>query len=279
MTESAALTPHFEAGATSGYYDVATENLLTSPHVRAAAGAINRVGGNVLDIGCGRGAFATLLTPTIDYTGFDISLDKDSTESDGNRTVSWGDACRPFPYPDGAFRHVVSFWCLEHLPAPRVMLGEAARVLGPGGTLHLVFPNYDNPLRRCPSWWCDKGKDPTRGDDSMRTLLRRPRPVNAIRQLYRRAGYLVRQVAKQVWIDLTGSPVFEINSDPAYLHLPWARDRDAIHVVSGRSVAAELRQRGLAVRRIRPGDGATGLPLVGPFFRREAEYHIEAEKP
>jgi SAM-dependent methyltransferase len=271
---TALAADRFEVAAAPNYYDVATENLLASPLVRRVADAINRGGGNVLDIGCGRGAFSKLLAGTIDYTGFDLSLDPTDPSTNRTPNVSWGDACRPFPYAEASFQSVVSFWCLEHLPDPRVTLREAARVLAPGGTLYFVFPNYDNPLRRCPSWWCDRGA----ADDSLSALVRRPRPVNVARQARRRGAYFVRQFAKQLWLDLTRSPVFEINRDPAYTHLPWARDRDAIHIASGRSVVLELGRLGLAARHVRPGGGLSRLPVLGSFFRREPEYGIEATK-
>jgi SAM-dependent methyltransferase len=277
MTSTATTEP-FAPG--SDYYDVSTDNLLASPLVRKVADEVNQSRGNVLDIGCGRGAFANLLNADIEYTGFDITVPRyqgQPTDSRTNRTVMWGDACQLYPYPNSAFQNVVSFWCLEHLPDPRAMLREAVRVLAPGGTLHLVFPNYDNPLRRCPSWWCDRGL-PVVHDDSIRALRDRLRISNIFRQVRRRAEYFTRQFSKQIWLDLTQLPVFEINPDPAHIHLPWARDRDAIHIVSGRSVVMELRKLGLEIRQIRPGGWLAGLPFVGLFFRREPEYSIEATK-
>ena len=58
-----------------------------------------------------------------------------------------------------------------------------------------------------------------------------------ITQVRRRLTYVARQFLKQVRQDLSSSfAPFEINLDPACLHLPWSRDRDAIHIVSSRSV-------------------------------------------
>lgn len=50
------------------------------------------------------------------------------------------------PHPDASFDVVYSSNVLEHVRDPRAVLGEALRVLKPGGRLLFVVPNYG-------SWW------------------------------------------------------------------------------------------------------------------------------
>jgi len=53
------------------------------------------------------------------------------------------DATRAFPFPDGAFDRIHSEHMIEHVPLPagRVVLAEARRVLRPGGRLRLATPD------------------------------------------------------------------------------------------------------------------------------------------
>lgn len=267
-------SPGFQPNSENSYYSLASCNLLQSRLVRCVADCINRSGGKVLDIGCGKGEFSSLLGVSVNYTGFDAAIEKSDCRHDRCRTIFPWDACSTFPFESECFDHVVSFWCLEHLSNPQVMLSEAARVTRSGGTIHLIFPNYDNPLRRCPSWWCDVEED-----DSLRSLLRRPGIQRATRQTLRRIHYFVHQLGKQVWLDCKLSPVFQINPDPAYKRLPWSRDRDAIHIVSGRSVSRELSRLGCLSARDLEANYFSFLPVFGSFFRWSAECYIIATRP
>jgi SAM-dependent methyltransferase len=265
----------FDANSVSSYFGLTDENLVHNPRVRDIAAAISRQRSDVLDVGCGFGTFFHLLGDGVRYEGIDIALPKDGgcQPSRENCRLQWADCCKPFPFEAGSFENVVSFWCLEHVGEPRRMLTEMARVLKPGGKLYLIFPNYDNPLRRCPSFWCDLGED-----DSLQSLRRDFKFTRALRQVYRRAGYFVRQWAKQMVLDCSRLSVFEINKDPAYKYLPWARDRDAIHIVSGRSVTRFLTRAGLRLLETNNNPWSSRIFLLGSFFRREPEYALVFEK-
>jgi SAM-dependent methyltransferase len=261
----------FDARKIDPYYGVSNENLLTSPLVRDIAAKVSKRQGRVLDVGCGLGTFFSLLHGDVEYDGVDISLPKEAParSATGRCRLHWADCCEPLPFASAMFDNVVSLWCLEHVARPRVMLAELVRVLKPGGELALVFPNYDNPLRRCPSYWCDLSED-----DSIASLRRRFTLSRLFRQLYRRSAYFLKQWLKQVLLDLSRMALFEINTDPAYKHLPWARDRDAIHIVSGRSVVRFLRRQGMSLMQMNNNSWPARILFIGGFFRREPEYGI-----
>jgi SAM-dependent methyltransferase len=93
-------------------------------------------GVRVLDAGAGEGGYRPLFRrqryvavdlavgdPDWDYTGVDAVAD-----------------LAALPFRDGTFDHVLSTQTLEHLTDPGAFLAEAARVLGPGGSIHLTAP-------------------------------------------------------------------------------------------------------------------------------------------
>ncbi|MDQ3645089.1 MAG: methyltransferase domain-containing protein [Actinomycetota bacterium] len=92
----------------------------------------------VLDLGCGAGDSVDLfrgLDPGTAWTGLDV---QDSAEV---RTRTRADAefhtfdGEHIPFEDGRFDLVYSHQVLEHVRRPEPLLGEVARVLGPGGLL------------------------------------------------------------------------------------------------------------------------------------------------
>jgi SAM-dependent methyltransferase len=86
--------------------------------------------GRVLDVGCGEGRLATLLTNRAAWIG----LDSSPTQLVANpfRPLILGDM-RGLPFAANTFDAVVHLWCLYHLDDPREAIIEARRVLRPGG--------------------------------------------------------------------------------------------------------------------------------------------------
>lgn len=100
--------------------------------------------GSVLEVGCGAGAMARAVKhfrPDLEVVGCDISQNAIGAAREDPRGVSFdiGDAYE-LPYEDGKFGAVVMFDVLEHLDDPGRSVREVARVLSPGGLLHLFVP-------------------------------------------------------------------------------------------------------------------------------------------
>ena len=104
--------------------------------------------GTVLDIGCGRMPYKSLVTAaparTARYLGMDLKAnpvyrDKPDVEWDGS----------VMPLDDASVDCAIATEILEHCPDPEVVLKEAWRVLRPGGflffTVPFLWPLHDVP--------------------------------------------------------------------------------------------------------------------------------------
>ncbi len=105
-----------------------------------------RDGARVLDVGCGFGG--TLAAVERRYDGVDLTgLDVDWRQlaiasrlgARAGNTLTWvnGDGCQ-LPFADQSFDHMTSIEAMWHFPSRSAFLGEAARVLRPGGRLAVV---------------------------------------------------------------------------------------------------------------------------------------------
>jgi 2-polyprenyl-6-hydroxyphenyl methylase/3-demethylubiquinone-9 3-methyltransferase len=100
-------------------------------HIPAARGA----GSPLLDMACGAG----LLAPYLEGTGYrHVGVDQSATAirqaRDHGVEVARADV-RALPFRDESFDVVVAGEVLEHVPDLAAVVGEACRVLRPGGTL------------------------------------------------------------------------------------------------------------------------------------------------
>jgi SAM-dependent methyltransferase len=90
----------------------------------------------VLDLGCGLGHAHHLLAPRR-VIGLDI--DHDSLTGSGRETVLAD--IRRLPFAGRAFGSVLCIHAIEHVPDPRPVLLESARMLKPGGVAIFATPN------------------------------------------------------------------------------------------------------------------------------------------
>jgi SAM-dependent methyltransferase len=119
-----AIRCYFDVQAGSVWNDLAAE----LPHAR----------GRVLDVGCGSQPYRSLLPSDVDYVGIDIA------EADAHfgykipDTIYYqGDV---WPIDDNSVDYILCTETMEHVPDPVQFLGQAARVLRPGGTVLLTVP-------------------------------------------------------------------------------------------------------------------------------------------
>ena len=110
-------------------------------------------GGAVLEIGCGRGEGARMVTQAFRPGQiFLMDLDRKMAAMARQRggVVLVGDA-EALPLQDGGLKAVFGFGFLHHVPDWRLALSEVARVLEPGGIYFLeeYYPGaYLNPAAR-----------------------------------------------------------------------------------------------------------------------------------
>lgn len=114
------------------------DRLIATLRFRAAYPHI-RNNSRVCDLGCG------LDTAFLDYAAdriaFGAGVDDQLGEKGGSRWQrARADLRSPLPFPAGLFDHVVMLAVLEHLTEPEGVLGEAHRVLAPGGSLIMTWP-------------------------------------------------------------------------------------------------------------------------------------------
>jgi ubiquinone/menaquinone biosynthesis C-methylase UbiE len=108
-------------------------------------------GRDVLEIGCGRGAFARLLAErgahvtAADFSPAAVELTAETLADFPDCRALVADV-EAIPFGDGAFDLVISQETLEHVPQPRQGLAELVRVTKPGGRLIVTTPNYLSPI-------------------------------------------------------------------------------------------------------------------------------------
>jgi ubiquinone/menaquinone biosynthesis C-methylase UbiE len=100
------------------------------PHIRP--------GTRVCDIGCGLGA--RFLTSAISRISFGVGIDDQILTGSSGICLVRGDINRGLPFREEQFDHAVMLAVLEHLADPEPILAEIFRILAPGGSLIMTWP-------------------------------------------------------------------------------------------------------------------------------------------
>ncbi len=95
----------------------------------------------ILDLGCRDGALSTAYLDGNHVVGVDVDRAALARAEERGLETAWADVDESLPFPAESFDVVVAAEVLEHLRLPERALGEAMRVLRPGGLLVGSVPN------------------------------------------------------------------------------------------------------------------------------------------
>ncbi len=174
-----------------------------------------RPGDVVLDVACGLGYGGAMLaagSPAARVVGVDASTAAVRYAQDCYARASSvlefreGDACDLGFLEPASVDYVVSFETLEHLDDPGRFLGEAARVLRPGGRVVLSVPN---------EWTDDSGRDP---NPFHRQVYTWPRLLDQVSRHFR---------VERAWAQVAGGALKHPEGPRALGEVPIGPDQSA----------------------------------------------------
>lgn len=128
---------------------------LLAPWIRPPATPPFVPGGRLLDVGCGNGRYlSTMRSLGWQVQGVEFSAEGVRVCRRAGLPVHLGDLASA-AFPDASFDVVTVRHVIEHIPEPHAFLAELARVLKPGGRLHVETPNSEALGRAWfgPAWY------------------------------------------------------------------------------------------------------------------------------
>ncbi len=188
-------------------------------------------GDPVCEVGLGLGYLFSRLAKRYKAAGLDTSVvSVAGIRRRGATRVTRASAER-IPFKTGAFSLVVAFDVLEHLQVPEALIGEAYRILRPGGHLVLSTPNPESLGARVKNRNDGRGSTPARADREIWFGWRDPthiqiRKTDAWRAALDAAGYTIVKDGTDMWWDvpyIRGVPVLlqRLLFMPAHWAVGW----------------------------------------------------------
>ncbi|HSU67035.1 MAG TPA: class I SAM-dependent methyltransferase [Tepidisphaeraceae bacterium] len=211
----------------------------------------------LLDVGCGSGwSSFEFAKRGFDVTGIDLNPDAFEAPADPAYALRLrARSAMDIPFPDNSFDLVVTYQCLEHVPAPERALDEMTRVCSPGGLVVVVGPNLLSPVKGLatlcnPRAW------------SRLQFRRKPEtPMhpygNTVPEIL---SVSVRDMVHLVRKLLRRRPEFLMRSPD--LRPPFHADNDACYLCNPTDLIAYFRDRHLAIVR----RGRHGRPPLSYLF-------------
>jgi len=115
-----------------------------------------RIGGQILENGCGVGMYVEHLT-TFGGQVFGLEYDFErAAEAAAHSSHILNAAGENLPFPDSSFDLILSHEVLEHVVDDRQAAAEMARVLKPGGRAVVFVPNRGYPFETHGIYWRGK---------------------------------------------------------------------------------------------------------------------------
>jgi SAM-dependent methyltransferase len=115
-----------------------------------------RLGGRVLENGCGVGMYVRHLAPhAAQVIGLEYDFER-AAEARGHAAHITNAAGEHLPFPAESFTLILSHEVLEHVQDDRLAVEEMVRVLQPGGRIVLFVPNRGYPFETHGIYWRGK---------------------------------------------------------------------------------------------------------------------------
>lgn len=179
--------------------------------LKKVKGILNEKKGKLLDVGCGVGTWASIVSDKFGFeaTGIDINTEAIRKSKEQKIKALRADIESRWPLPDNSFSVVTMIQVIEHVVNPDHLLEEARRVLAPGGILLITTPNLAAWFNRLillagfqPFFLEVSVKDKTAGLSFTRKFTKEREPVGhihvftvpALKDLLKINGFQTRKV-------------------------------------------------------------------------------------